>query len=151
MLCLSTLSLGFLLSALFITQLINGDTAHAQMTFLLGVLALLLQNLGCILGGEFGGWMTFGILVSLTVLITLVQTDTLESTPSILPNKCKPVRSGSGSGSNSGSGTGNGRSGSSGGAGTGADAGTICLSSLPLCPHCPGVDACPPPQYLCGI
>lgn len=125
MLCLSTLSLGFLLSALFITQLIKRDTRRAQMTFLLGALALLLQNLGCMFGGEFGGWMSLGILITLIVLIALVQSGVLSDGPSILPNKCVP------SGSDPAPGP--------------------APCPPPPCPRCPGVDPCPPPKYVCGI
>ena len=136
MLCLSTLSLGFLLSALFITQLIKRDTRRAQMTFLLGALALLLQNLGCVLGGEFGGWMSLGILITLIVLIALVQSGVLSDGPSILPNKCVP----------SGSGSGNGPA-----PGPGPSPGPAPPCPPPPCPRCPGVDPCPPPKYVCGI
>lgn len=129
MLCLSTLSLGFLLSALFITQLIKRDTRRAQMTFLLGALALLLQNLGCVLGGEFGGWMSLGILITLIVLIALVQAGVLSSNPSILPNKCIPPS----------------------GSGNGPLPGPAPPCPPPPCPRCPGVDPCPPPKYVCGI
>lgn len=128
MLCLSTLSLGFLLSALFITQLIKRDTRRAQMTFLLGALALLLQNLGCALGGEFGGWMSLGILITLIVLIALVQSGVLSTGPSILPNKCVPSGSGSAPGP-----------------------APPCPPPPPPCARCPGVDPCPPPKYVCGI
>jgi hypothetical protein len=128
MLCLSTLSLGFLLSALFITQLINRDMSRASMTFLLGSLALLLQNLGCMLGGEFGGWLSLLVLITLIVLVALVQAGVLSSGPSILPNKCIPPSPG--------------------------PAPAPCPlppSPPPPCPRCPGVDPCPPPKYICGI
>ena len=130
MLCLSTLSLGFLLLALFITQLIKRDTRRAQMTFLLGGLALLLQKLCSVLCGEFGGWISLAILITLIVLIALVQSGVLSDGPSILPNKCIPP-SGSGNGPEPTPGPG--------------------PCPPPPCPRCPGIDPCPPPKYVCGI
>lgn len=122
MICLSTLTLGGLLGALFIAQLIRQDTRRAQMTFFMGIMATALQHLGCVFGGNIGGWISFSAIILLIVLIGIVHGGVFDSVPSIIPDNCIPIPST-----------------------PPAPLGPQCA---PACPLCPGEDPCPIPDYL---
>ncbi len=122
MVCLSTLTLGGLLAALFVAQLIRGDGRRAQMTFFMGALAVLLQHLGCVIAGDIGGWTAFAIMILLIVLVGMIHGGVFSSVPSILPDKCIPIPE------------------------PGSEpSGVLCA---PACPKCPGEEECPIPDYL---
>ena len=120
MVCLSTLTLGGLLAALFVAQIIRQDTRRAKMTFFMGALALALQHIGCLMSGNIGGWISFSAIVLLIVLVGLIHGGVFSSTPSILPDKCIPIPEPT-------------------------PQGHLCA---PACPLCPGEEACPIPDYL---
>ena len=128
MICLSTLTLAGLMAALFIAQLIRGDGRRAQMTFFMGIMATALQHLGCVFGGNLGGWLAFAAIILLIVLVGLVHGGVFDSAPSIIPDNCVPIPSGGGGG--------------------GGGGGSRWPQCAPACPLCPGEDPCPIPDYL---
>jgi hypothetical protein len=108
--------------ALLIAQILRGDGRRAQMTFFMGILAVLLQHLGCVFAGDIGGWTAFVILILLIVLIGMIHGGVFSSEPSIMPDKCIPIPSG-----------------------PPAPSAPMCA---PACPLCPGEEECPIPDYL---
>lgn len=122
MICLSTLTLGGLFGALFIAQIIRQDNRRAQMTFFMGIMATALQHLGCVFGGDLGGWLSFTAIILLIVLVGMVHGGVFSSEPSILPDNCIPIPPS-----------------------PGPPGHPMCA---PACPLCPGEEPCPIPDYL---
>ena len=133
MVCLATLSLGALISALLIPIMINNDWRRAKFVFFYGLIALALQQGACLIDGDFGGWLAFFLIVVATVLLVLGHLGYLD-TPVKKNCPLPPIRpSASGSGP-----------------GFGPGSGSACKKpdTIPMCPDCPGVDPCPPPTCL---
>ncbi len=121
MLCLPTLSLGMLFTALALAQIITRDMRRLPMTFLFGFLALGIVHAGCAVGGDTAGWVAVTGFIALIVLVMLSQAGVFSSRPSIIPNKCIPPCK---------------------------KCGDDKPKCDPPCPLCPGDEPCPIPDYL---
>ena len=67
-LCLPFMTMAFIIGTIYLVQIITYDTWRSRTTFLLGMLALLLQFFICHLGGDIAGWVSFVVFVGMALL-----------------------------------------------------------------------------------
>lgn len=128
MVCLATVALGALISALLIPTMINNDWRRAKFVFFYGLVAIVLQQAACMIDGDFGGWLAFFLIVVATVLLVLghlgyLDTKEAKKCPPPRPKPLPPPPPHSAS---------------------------ECSKppTIPMCPDCPNVDYCPPPTCI---
>ncbi len=122
-LCLPFMTLAFIIGTIYLIQIITYDTWRSRTTFLLGMLALLLQFFICHLGGDIAGWISFVVFVGAALLGIFFYSGMFDEKK---PFSCPPIipkPSGSGSSGGGGGGGGGGRKPWDG--------------TLPMCPDCP--------------
>ncbi len=129
MVCLATISLAALFTALLVATMVNNDWSRAKFIFFIALVALTLQQAACMLDGEVGGWLAFVVIVLGLVMLVLGHLgyfDTKEAKcpgPKLPPPPPPPP----------------------------ASASKCNDGRVPMCPDCPNVEYCPPPTFICGL
>ncbi len=133
MVCLATIALGALITALLIPTMINNDWHRAKFVFFYGLIAMIFQQIACMIDGDFGGWIAFFLIVVVSVMLVLghlgyLDTKEAKRCPPPRPLPRPPPSASSGS--------------------SGSSASNNKPPTIPMCLDCPGVDYCPPPTCI---